>query len=140
MDHQLMMQRMTADERRDCETLRKSLEQEFPFYQRDHAVYGNIFPGGTHLFYRATQGRCWGSTHFDISRNADRWGSIEEFEIAPEQRGQGHGRKLYRAIEQYFTETGCRTITLMSTTAGDFWQTLGFNCFDKVSFIKRIQK
>ena len=53
-------------------------------------------------------------------------GSVDELYVAPDHRGQGHGRGLLAAAENHLRRLGCGFVLLTSDTAGDFYRRCGY--------------
>lgn len=55
-----------------------------------------------------------------------RLGCVEEFWVAPELRGQGHGTALLRLAEKHFAQLGCGYAILTTDTAPGFYERQGY--------------
>ena len=56
----------------------------------------------------------------------DRYGFVQEFWIAPEHRGQGHGTALLRQAEEWFEKQGVHKMILTTDTAEAFYLRHGY--------------
>lgn len=57
---------------------------------------------------------------------ATRLGCVEEFWVAAEHRGRGHGTALLRLAEKHFIQLGCSYAILTTDTAPDFYRKHGY--------------
>lgn len=55
-----------------------------------------------------------------------RLGCVEEFWIAAEYRGQGHGTALLQLVEKHFAQLGCAYVILTTDTAPAFYRRHGY--------------
>lgn len=69
-------------------------------------------------------------------------GWINYLAVAPEQRGQGFGRRMMEAAEERLRELGCPKINLQvrrsNALATDFYRSLGFLEDESISLGKRL--
>lgn len=60
------------------------------------------------------------------------YGTVEDFCIAPEERGKGYGRMLYNRVERIFCENNTKTVLLTPDpkTGAAFWTKMGYEQTD----------
>jgi len=100
---------MNEKEKTLYDLLKKHLEQ-FPLYKQEHEVRAHTFNDGViWLGYKTEQGIPRQTTHFDLNIT-DSICYLLDIELEREQRGKNNGKSLYKIIENFAREAGCKAV------------------------------
>lgn len=97
-------------------TVRDALRSSFPLWEESHAVRAchredrKIWAG----YFAFDDDFRRHETHFDLNLIGDVC-YLLSIQLAPEQRGKGHGWALYQAIEQAARELGCSRVEMTAS-------------------------
>lgn len=94
------------------ELLTKHLKATFPLYREEHDVYAGPAEECISIGYRTTKSQIpKNTTRFDLNLKENIC-YVLWVEIVESERGKGHGKALYKAIEDFAREYGCDRIRM----------------------------
>ena len=127
---------------------KRNLKQFDFFDERQHKIRAGNMETFLSLDYRTSQGNPFGTTHFDLNIYNDsdkRICYLAEIELLESLRGKGHGKKLYKIVENIGRDLECNWIimcpsgwTFDGKRRRDYVEALGYQSINESEFGKRL--
>ena len=139
----------TKDQERLCTVLRESLERHFPLYSQTNQILAapinntnttwiGYFTGNTPIQEEAT--------HLDLNIEGNIC-FLLSIGLDQEERGKGHGRALYKAVEEFATIIGCSSVQMTASgqtktgeTRKEYMLRLGYTPLGDIEVKKKLTR
>jgi len=121
---------------------KRNLKQFDFFDEKQHKIRAENMETFLSLDYRTSQGNPAGTTHFDLNIYNNSNGKIcylAEIELLKSLRGKGHGKKLYKIVEDIGRDLGCNWVvmhpsgwTFDKKRRREYMETLGYKSLNEI--------